>query len=101
MKVLQINNVYGYGSTGKIVGQIHDYLLNHGIESHDRSADASIRPGPFCPGACKRYFRWSFVCCFAAVDGSAAAGSADRHLLPCSNHVAAHRPWHDGLVKVN
>ena len=34
MKVLQINNVYGYGSTGKIVGQIHDYLLKHDIDSY-------------------------------------------------------------------
>lgn len=34
MRVLQLNNVYGFGSTGKIVGQIHDYLLNKGIESY-------------------------------------------------------------------
>ena len=34
MKVLQINNVYGYGSTGKIVGQIYVYLLKHDIDSY-------------------------------------------------------------------
>ena len=34
MKVLQINSVYGFGSTGKIVGSIHDYLLNHDVDSY-------------------------------------------------------------------
>lgn len=34
MRVLQINNVYGFGSTGKIVGSIHNYLLNNNIESY-------------------------------------------------------------------
>ena len=34
MKVLQINSVYGFGSTGKIVGNIHDYLLKHDIDSY-------------------------------------------------------------------
>lgn len=34
MKVLQINSVYGFGSTGKIVGNIHDHLLKQGIDSY-------------------------------------------------------------------
>lgn len=34
MRVLQINNVYGFGSTGKIVGSIHEYLLNNNVESY-------------------------------------------------------------------
>ena len=33
MKVLQINCVYNYGSTGKITYDIHQYLLSQGIES--------------------------------------------------------------------
>ena len=33
MKVLQINCVYPLGSTGKIVHDIHEYLLDKGIES--------------------------------------------------------------------
>lgn len=33
MKVLQINCVYKYGSTGKIVSDIHNALCNKGIES--------------------------------------------------------------------
>jgi len=33
MKVLQVNCVYGSGSTGKIVREIHAGLLNEGIES--------------------------------------------------------------------
>ncbi|MEA4821216.1 MAG: glycosyltransferase [Erysipelotrichales bacterium] len=34
MKVLQINSVYGFGSTGKIVADIHQNCLNKGIESY-------------------------------------------------------------------
>ncbi len=34
MKVLQINAVYGDGSTGKIVADIHALCLQNGIESH-------------------------------------------------------------------
>lgn len=33
MRVLQINSVYGYGSTGKIVASIHQKLLNESVES--------------------------------------------------------------------
>lgn len=33
MKVIQINVVYPYGSTGKIVSDIHDELINNNIES--------------------------------------------------------------------
>ena len=33
MKVLQINSVYGFASTGKIVGSIHDFLLKNNVES--------------------------------------------------------------------
>ena len=33
MKVLQINNVYNYGSTGKLTKHIHDALTERGIES--------------------------------------------------------------------
>ncbi len=44
MKVLQINAVYGDGSTGKIVADIHELCLRSGIESHiaysTTSADA-------------------------------------------------------------
>lgn len=32
MKVLQINTVYGVGSTGKIVRQLHDLCVAHGME---------------------------------------------------------------------
>ncbi|MEG2751816.1 MAG: glycosyltransferase, partial [Anaerorhabdus sp.] len=34
MKILQINSVYGYASTGKIVASIHESLLEEGHESH-------------------------------------------------------------------
>ncbi len=34
MRVLQINSVYGYGSTGKIVRSIHEALLSGGNESY-------------------------------------------------------------------
>lgn len=33
MKILQINSVYGYASTGKIIGVIHENLLQDGFES--------------------------------------------------------------------
>lgn len=33
MKVIQINCVYGVGSTGKIVQNIHNHLLNNGVAS--------------------------------------------------------------------
>ena len=33
MKVLQVNCVYGVGSTGKIVAEIHTDLIKHEIES--------------------------------------------------------------------
>ena len=33
MKILQINVVYGIGSTGKIVKDIHESLLNNGVNS--------------------------------------------------------------------
>ena len=33
MRILQINSVYGYGSTGKIVNKIHHELLDNGYES--------------------------------------------------------------------
>ena len=34
MKILQINAVYGVGSTGVIVKELHELSLNNGIESH-------------------------------------------------------------------
>lgn len=34
MKILQINSVYKYGSTGKIVSDIHNLLLENGHESY-------------------------------------------------------------------
>lgn len=34
MKILQINAVYGVGSTGVIVKDLHELSLNNGIESH-------------------------------------------------------------------
>lgn len=34
MRILQINAVYGVGSTGQIVKDIHGLALQHGIESH-------------------------------------------------------------------
>lgn len=34
MKIVTINNVYGTGSTGKIVKEIHDELLKHNIDSY-------------------------------------------------------------------
>lgn len=33
MKVVQINAVYGYGSTGRIVQDIHEALINHGEDA--------------------------------------------------------------------
>ena len=33
MKILQINNVYPQGSTGKIVNDVHTYLIENGYES--------------------------------------------------------------------
>ena len=33
MKILQVNCVYKYGSTGKIVYDIHRHMLDHGVES--------------------------------------------------------------------
>ena len=33
IRVLQINSVYNYGSTGRIVKKIHDYLISKGHES--------------------------------------------------------------------
>ena len=33
MKVLQLNCVYGKGSTGRITKEIHVYLLSKGVES--------------------------------------------------------------------
>ena len=33
MKVLQINNVYNTGSTGKMTADIHNELMNSGVES--------------------------------------------------------------------
>lgn len=33
MKVLQVNNVYGVGSTGKLTAEIHSKLADNGIES--------------------------------------------------------------------
>ncbi|MEF9892028.1 MAG: glycosyltransferase [Anaerorhabdus sp.] len=34
MKILQINSVYGYASTGKIMGMLHEKLLKDGHESY-------------------------------------------------------------------
>ena len=34
MRILQINSVYDYGSTGKIVKRIHDYLLANGVDAY-------------------------------------------------------------------
>lgn len=34
MKVVQINAVYEYSSTGRIVKELHQYLLNQGIDSY-------------------------------------------------------------------
>lgn len=34
MRILQINSVYGFASTGKIVADIHEKLLNDGYESY-------------------------------------------------------------------
>lgn len=34
MKIVQLNSVYGYASTGKIVASIHENLLKQGHESH-------------------------------------------------------------------
>lgn len=34
MKILQINSVYNFGSTGKIVKSLHNYLLDNNIESY-------------------------------------------------------------------
>lgn len=48
MKILQINNVYRYGSTGKITADIHQELLRRGVESRvyygrqSRTQDAGV-----------------------------------------------------------
>ncbi len=34
MKVLQINAVYGFGSTGRNVAEVHGYLTEHGVDSY-------------------------------------------------------------------
>ncbi|WP_370778078.1 glycosyltransferase [Holdemania massiliensis] len=34
MKIVQINSVYQFGSTGKIVSNLHDYCLAHDIDSY-------------------------------------------------------------------
>lgn len=48
MKVLQINSVYDFGSTGKITADIHRLLPQYGIESvvcygrRDKSHEANV-----------------------------------------------------------
>ena len=55
MKVLQMNCVYGNGSTGKIVYAIHRYLQKQGIDSYviygmgDKVAENNVFR--FCPQA--------------------------------------------------
>ena len=34
MKVLQINAVYGVGSTGRMTMELHEYMLRQGIDSY-------------------------------------------------------------------
>jgi glycosyltransferase involved in cell wall biosynthesis len=34
MKIMQINAVYGYSSTGRLVTELHNYLLSRGINSY-------------------------------------------------------------------
>lgn len=49
MKILQVNCVYNYGSTGKIVATLHDYYQKFGEEAYvcygrgDVSADRSVK----------------------------------------------------------
>ncbi|MBY0245759.1 MAG: glycosyltransferase [Sphingobacteriaceae bacterium] len=52
MKVLQVNSVCGVGSTGRIITDMHDYLLNLGVDCHIAygrgeaiNCDESIRIG--------------------------------------------------------
>lgn len=48
MKILQVNSVYGFGSTGKITADIHRELLHRGIESivcygrRDNTSDVGV-----------------------------------------------------------
>lgn len=34
MKIIQINAVYKFASTGRTTMEMHEYCLQHGIESH-------------------------------------------------------------------
>ena len=44
MKILQINTVYGVGSTGKMAEQLHDLCLAHGIECLTGHRDNGKKP---------------------------------------------------------
>ena len=45
MRILQINAVYGVGSTGVIVRDIHELCLEKGIESYVAYSTSNILPG--------------------------------------------------------
>ncbi len=53
MRVLQVNAVYGYGSTGHIIEDLHNFLSTRGVESYFATPDkhsnikGSIRIGNF------------------------------------------------------
>lgn len=42
MKVVQINAVYEYSSTGRTTMEMHEYLCSQGIESHVFCTNKSI-----------------------------------------------------------
>jgi len=46
MKVLQINAVYGIGSTGRMTMELHNYMNDHGIESYVSCSQACIISDP-------------------------------------------------------
>ena len=52
MKVLQINAVYGWGSTGNMVKEVHEYLLQNGIKSFVACSQWHVEftPGQFIIG---------------------------------------------------
>lgn len=52
MKILQINAVYGIGSTGAIVKDIHEISLKNGIDSYVAYSTSSVSPDNIHNGYC-------------------------------------------------
>ena len=66
MKILQINNVYAKGSTGKITKDLHDGLLNKGIDSIVLYGRGQKSDDPKVIKVCGEFYAhinkvWSFI----------------------------------------